>query len=66
VRNAIERKNLDTIREAEAKKHEHIEPGDLRFFSDRAKEFFDELFRDVEGLSSFSEEDEARARGAAP
>src|ERR1051325_1788643 len=36
VLNAIERKNLDTIREAEAKKHEHIEPGDLRFFSDRA------------------------------
>ena len=36
VLNATERKNLDTIRAAEAKKHEHIEPGDLRFFNDRA------------------------------
>lgn len=34
--NQTERSNLDIIREAEAKKHDHIEPGDLRFYRDRA------------------------------
>lgn len=33
--NDIERKNLDTIREAEARKHERVEPGDLRFYKDK-------------------------------
>jgi hypothetical protein len=31
----IERKNLDIIREAESKKHDFIEPGDLRFYVER-------------------------------
>lgn len=35
ILNATERSNLDTIREAEAKAHEQIEPGDLRFYRDR-------------------------------
>lgn len=34
--NQAERSNLDMIREAEAKKHDFIEPGDLRFYRDRA------------------------------
>jgi hypothetical protein len=33
--NQTERANLDLIREMEAKKHEWIEPGDLRFYRDR-------------------------------
>jgi hypothetical protein len=33
--NSTERANLDVIREAEAKKHAHIEPGDLRFYQKR-------------------------------
>jgi hypothetical protein len=33
--NATERKNLDTIREAEARKHKRVEPGDLRFYRDK-------------------------------
>jgi hypothetical protein len=33
--NDLERKNLDLIREAEAQKHEFIEPGDLRFHRDK-------------------------------
>jgi hypothetical protein len=33
--NQTERNNLDLIREMEAKKHEWIEPGDLRFYRDR-------------------------------
>lgn len=33
--NDVERKSLDVIREAEARKHEFIEPGDLRFHSDK-------------------------------
>lgn len=33
--NDIERKNIDAIREAEALKHEFIEPGDLRFWQDK-------------------------------
>lgn len=33
--NDTERKNLDVIREAEALKHEFIEPGDLRFHRDK-------------------------------
>ena len=33
--NEIERKNLDIIREAEARKHDFIEPGDLRFHRDK-------------------------------
>lgn len=33
--NDVERKNLDVIREAEAQKHEFIEPGDLRFHSEK-------------------------------
>jgi hypothetical protein len=33
--NSTERDNLDLIREAEAKQHEYIEPGDLRFYRDR-------------------------------
>jgi hypothetical protein len=33
--NSTERNNLDLIREAEAKQHEYIEPGDLRFYRDR-------------------------------
>jgi hypothetical protein len=32
--NNTERKNLDLVREAEARKHERVEPGDLRFFKD--------------------------------
>lgn len=35
VLNRTERANLDSIREAEAKKHDFIEPGDLRFYRDR-------------------------------
>lgn len=34
--NQTERLNLDIIREAEAKQHDFIEPGDLRFYRDRA------------------------------
>ncbi len=33
--NNTERKNLDTIREAEARKHKRVEPGDLRFYKDK-------------------------------
>jgi hypothetical protein len=33
--NETERRNLDIIREAEARRHEFIEPGDLRFYRDR-------------------------------
>ncbi|HEX8000179.1 MAG TPA: YARHG domain-containing protein [Pyrinomonadaceae bacterium] len=33
--NETERKNLDIIREAEAQKHEFIQPGDLRFYRDK-------------------------------
>jgi hypothetical protein len=33
--NEIERTSLDVIREAEAKKHDFIEPGDLRFYRER-------------------------------
>ncbi|MCA1557487.1 MAG: YARHG domain-containing protein, partial [Acidobacteria bacterium] len=33
--NETERANLDLIREMEAKKHEWIEPGDMRFYRDR-------------------------------
>jgi hypothetical protein len=33
--NDTERKNLDMVREAEAQKHERVEPGDLRFYKDR-------------------------------
>jgi len=33
--NPVERKNLDVIREAEARKHSHVEPGDLRFYANR-------------------------------
>ena len=33
--NQTERANLDLIREVEARKHEFIEPGDLRFYRDR-------------------------------
>lgn len=36
--NQTERANLDIIREAEAKKHDRIEPGDLRFYRDRVIE----------------------------
>jgi hypothetical protein len=33
--NNTERKNLDLVREAEARKHERVEPGDLRFYKDK-------------------------------
>lgn len=33
--NNIERQNLDMIREAEARKHDRVEPGDLRFYRDK-------------------------------
>ena len=33
--NDTERRNLDLVREAEAKKHARVEPGDLRFYKDR-------------------------------
>jgi hypothetical protein len=33
--NQTERKNLDLVREAEAKKHQRVEPGDLRYYKDR-------------------------------
>jgi len=33
--NDTERRNLDVIREAEARQHDFIEPGDLRFYRDR-------------------------------
>jgi hypothetical protein len=33
--NVTERKNLDFVREAEARKHERVEPGDLRFYKDK-------------------------------
>jgi hypothetical protein len=33
--NAIERRNLDLIRDAEASKHEEVEPGDMRYHSRR-------------------------------
>ncbi|SRR6266511_157760 len=33
--NSTERQNLDLIRDAEASKHEQIEPGDLRFYRNR-------------------------------
>lgn len=33
--NDVERGNLDLIRDAEASKHEQVEPGDLEFFEDR-------------------------------
>ena len=34
--NATERRNLDVIRDAEARKHEQVEPGDMRFYKTRA------------------------------
>jgi len=34
--NNIERLNLDVIREAEAKRHPHVEPGDMRWWQKRA------------------------------
>nr|MDQ3820568.1 YARHG domain-containing protein [Acidobacteriota bacterium] len=34
--NDTERQNLDVIREAEAAKHDTIQPGDLRFYQNRA------------------------------
>lgn len=33
--NDMERKNLDVIRDAEARKHTHVEPGDMRFYRTR-------------------------------
>lgn len=33
--NDTERKNLDVIRDAEARKHEQVEPGDMRFYKTR-------------------------------
>ncbi|HEX8142443.1 MAG TPA: YARHG domain-containing protein [Pyrinomonadaceae bacterium] len=33
--NDTERRNLDVIREAEARQHEFVQPGDLRFYRDR-------------------------------
>ncbi|MBI3654728.1 MAG: YARHG domain-containing protein [Acidobacteria bacterium] len=33
--NATERQNLDLIREAETRKHQRVEPGDLRFYQDK-------------------------------
>jgi hypothetical protein len=33
--NDTERKNLDVIRDAEARKHEQVEPGDMRFYRTR-------------------------------
>jgi hypothetical protein len=33
--NDLERRNLDLIREAEASKHEHVEPGDMRYWRTR-------------------------------
>lgn len=33
--NQIERRNLDLIRDAEASKHEQVEPGDMRYYSKR-------------------------------
>jgi hypothetical protein len=33
--NEIERKNLDVVRDAEARKHEQVEPGDMRFYKTR-------------------------------
>jgi len=33
--NNLERRNLDLIRDAEAGKHEHIEPGDMRYWRAR-------------------------------
>jgi hypothetical protein len=33
--NDTERQNLDVIREAEARQHEFVQPGDLRFYRDR-------------------------------
>jgi hypothetical protein len=33
--NNMERRNLDLIREAEARKHSRVEPGDLRFYRDQ-------------------------------
>lgn len=35
VLNDTERQNLDVIREAEARQHEFVQPGDLRFYRDR-------------------------------
>jgi hypothetical protein len=35
VLNDTERQNLDVIREAEARQHEYVQPGDLRFYRDR-------------------------------
>ncbi|HEX8774647.1 MAG TPA: YARHG domain-containing protein [Pyrinomonadaceae bacterium] len=35
VLNDTERRNLDVIREAEARQHEFVQPGDLRFYRDR-------------------------------
>lgn len=34
--NATERRNLDVIRDAEARKHQQVEPGDMRFYKTRA------------------------------
>jgi len=36
VLNDTERQNLDVIREAEAARHDNIQPGDLRFYQNRA------------------------------
>src|SRR6266496_1400416 len=35
ILNSVERQNLDLIRDAEASKHQHIEPGDMRFYRNR-------------------------------
>ncbi|MFN2531445.1 MAG: YARHG domain-containing protein [Pyrinomonadaceae bacterium] len=35
VLNKVERANLDIIRDAEANKHEHVEPGDMRYWRSR-------------------------------
>jgi hypothetical protein len=47
--NDSERRNIDVIREAEAKKHTKVEPGDLRFYRDRV------ITRDLLGKHSLAE-----------
>jgi hypothetical protein len=36
VLNPVERKNMDNIKEAEFRQHDHVEPGDLKFYRERA------------------------------
>jgi hypothetical protein len=36
VLNATERKNMDAIKEAEFRQHDHAEPGDLKFYREKA------------------------------